>query len=236
MSSITEVVQTVKDPRARSQGEEEPMEPPPPVTPARAGAAATASPMVGPGTASGGASHKLPLWDLKKEDSLSRKLSGRGSLMGSVSEASPSLWLFLTEGPCDMTWHGWFLGRFKMGKRSSVGSREQALPAAEVEAPAPPAPPEAATEKERKNSWEKEGRERDIRQGIDLATTLERIEKNFVITDPRIPDNPIVSTQTKPQPPTGGVAAISGLVSLSWISQNGVLGLCRSSRRIASWS
>lgn len=41
-------------------------------------------------------------------------------------------------------------------------------------------------------SWERAERERDIRQGIDLATTLERIEKNFVITDPRIPDNPIV--------------------------------------------
>nr|7TBO_A Chain A, D12 LOV2-DARPin fusion [synthetic construct]7TBO_B Chain B, D12 LOV2-DARPin fusion [synthetic construct] len=26
----------------------------------------------------------------------------------------------------------------------------------------------------------------------DLATTLERIEKNFVITDPRLPDNPII--------------------------------------------
>lgn len=42
------------------------------------------------------------------------------------------------------------------------------------------------------DSWERAERERDIRQGIDLATTLERIEKNFVITDPRIPDNPIV--------------------------------------------
>ncbi|KAG0563371.1 hypothetical protein KC19_8G025400 [Ceratodon purpureus] len=31
-----------------------------------------------------------------------------------------------------------------------------------------------------------------IRRGIDLATTLERIEKNFVITDPRLPDNPII--------------------------------------------
>ncbi|OEL38879.1 Phototropin-2 [Dichanthelium oligosanthes] len=162
MSSMTEVVQTVKGPRARSEGEEEPMEPPPPVTPARPGTAATASPLVGPGTPSAGASLKSPLWDLKKEDSkLSRKLSGRGSLM---------------------------MG-FKMGKRSSLGSKE-ALPA--VEAPSP-APPEAAvTEKERKNSWEQEGRERDIRQGIDLATTLERIEKNFVITDPRLPDNPII--------------------------------------------
>nr|2V0U_A Chain A, NPH1-1 [Avena sativa]2V0W_A Chain A, NPH1-1 [Avena sativa]7PGX_AAA Chain AAA, NPH1-1 [Avena sativa]7PGY_AAA Chain AAA, NPH1-1 [Avena sativa] len=28
--------------------------------------------------------------------------------------------------------------------------------------------------------------------GEFLATTLERIEKNFVITDPRLPDNPII--------------------------------------------
>lgn len=45
---------------------------------------------------------------------------------------------------------------------------------------------------ERVDSWERSERERDIRQGIDLATTLERIEKNFVITDPRLPDNPII--------------------------------------------
>nr|AML76589.1 putative LOV domain-containing protein [Akebia trifoliata] len=42
------------------------------------------------------------------------------------------------------------------------------------------------------DDWDLEARERDIRQGIDLATTLERIEKNFVITDPRLPDNPII--------------------------------------------
>ncbi|KAI5064652.1 hypothetical protein GOP47_0021322 [Adiantum capillus-veneris] len=30
------------------------------------------------------------------------------------------------------------------------------------------------------------------RRGIDLATTLERIGKSFVITDPRLPDNPII--------------------------------------------
>uniref|UniRef100_A0A5B7B7G5 non-specific serine/threonine protein kinase n=1 Tax=Davidia involucrata TaxID=16924 RepID=A0A5B7B7G5_DAVIN len=45
---------------------------------------------------------------------------------------------------------------------------------------------------ERSNSWDHAEREKDIRQGIDLATTLERIEKNFVITDPRLPDNPII--------------------------------------------
>ncbi|KAK1439430.1 hypothetical protein QVD17_05248 [Tagetes erecta] len=43
----------------------------------------------------------------------------------------------------------------------------------------------------RTDSWDRE-RARDVRQGIDLATTLERIEKNFVITDPRLPDNPII--------------------------------------------
>nr|AML77393.1 putative LOV domain-containing protein [Platycodon grandiflorus] len=45
---------------------------------------------------------------------------------------------------------------------------------------------------ERTDSWDRAERERDMRQGIDLATTLERIEKNFVITDPRLPDNPII--------------------------------------------
>nr|AML77130.1 putative LOV domain-containing protein [Stylidium adnatum] len=45
---------------------------------------------------------------------------------------------------------------------------------------------------DRSDSWNSIERERDIRQGIDLATTLERIEKNFVISDPRLPDNPII--------------------------------------------
>ncbi|XP_022140478.1 phototropin-2 isoform X2 [Momordica charantia] len=45
---------------------------------------------------------------------------------------------------------------------------------------------------ERSDSWDRSEMDRDVRQGIDLATTLERIEKNFVITDPRLPDNPII--------------------------------------------
>ncbi|KAL6851462.1 hypothetical protein ACP4OV_020395 [Aristida adscensionis] len=134
MSSMTEVVQTVKNPRARSQEEQDgeaapPLEPPP--------------------SADGGGL-KSPLWDLKKEDArLSRRMSSRGSLKGSL----------------------------RLGKRSSAVNREMA--AAAVEEPTPAPAPEAE-------------RERDIRQGIDLATTLERIEKNFVITDPRLPDNPII--------------------------------------------
>ncbi|CAM6050063.1 unnamed protein product [Sphagnum compactum] len=41
-------------------------------------------------------------------------------------------------------------------------------------------------------SFDDAERNKDIRRGIDLATTLERIAKNFVITDPRLPDNPII--------------------------------------------
>ncbi|CAD6343625.1 unnamed protein product, partial [Miscanthus lutarioriparius] len=135
MSSITEVVQTVKHPRARSEGEQEPVEPAP---------LTTAPPLVAPATL---------LWDVKKED----------------SAAEPEV------EPPPLLPHGVQDGEEELGRK------QEALPA-QVEAPAPL---ESATEKERKNSWEQEGRERDIRQGIDLATTLERIEKNFVITDPR---------------------------------------------------
>ncbi|TVU03487.1 hypothetical protein EJB05_50971 [Eragrostis curvula] len=45
---------------------------------------------------------------------------------------------------------------------------------------------------ERPESFDDELRKKEMRRGIDLATTLERIEKNFVITDPRLPDNPII--------------------------------------------
>lgn len=48
---------------------------------------------------------------------------------------------------------------------------------------------------ERPESFDDDFRRKEMRRGIDLATTLERIEKNFVITDPRLPDNPIVRQQ-----------------------------------------
>lgn len=46
---------------------------------------------------------------------------------------------------------------------------------------------------EERESLDDSERATEIRRGMDLATTLERIEKNFVITDPCLPDNPIVS-------------------------------------------
>lgn len=45
---------------------------------------------------------------------------------------------------------------------------------------------------ESRDSVDDNTRKKEMRKGIDLATTLERIEKNFVITDPRLPDNPII--------------------------------------------
>ncbi|KAL6967416.1 Phototropin-1 [Sarracenia purpurea var. burkii] len=45
---------------------------------------------------------------------------------------------------------------------------------------------------DRPESLDDKLRKKEMRKGIDLATTLERIEKNFVITDPRLPDNPII--------------------------------------------
>nr|AML79181.1 putative LOV domain-containing protein [Limonium spectabile] len=44
----------------------------------------------------------------------------------------------------------------------------------------------------RPDSMDEKIRRKEKRKGLDLATTLERIEKNFVVTDPRLPDNPII--------------------------------------------
>ncbi|GAU14619.1 hypothetical protein TSUD_96830 [Trifolium subterraneum] len=52
---------------------------------------------------------------------------------------------------------------------------------------------DSSEDDERSDSFEdKITKKKEKRKGLDLATTLERIEKNFVITDPRLPDNPII--------------------------------------------
>ncbi|KAJ9178199.1 hypothetical protein P3X46_010100 [Hevea brasiliensis] len=51
---------------------------------------------------------------------------------------------------------------------------------------------EMSDDDSRDDSVDDKERKKEMRKGIDLATTLERIEKNFVITDPRLPDNPII--------------------------------------------
>nr|AML76713.1 putative LOV domain-containing protein [Moringa oleifera] len=82
----------------------------------------------------------------------------------------------------------------KSGRISLMGLKGRSLSSAGKQEQQPGIEPEVLMTKdiERSDSWDHSERERDIRQGIDLATTLERIEKNFVITDPRLPDNPII--------------------------------------------
>nr|AML78094.1 putative LOV domain-containing protein [Euploca filiformis] len=82
----------------------------------------------------------------------------------------------------------------KSGRASFLGSKGRKSSNIQKLESQPSIEPEILMTKdiERTDSWDHSERERDIRQGIDLATTLERIEKNFVITDPRLPDNPII--------------------------------------------
>ncbi|XP_020080074.1 phototropin-2-like isoform X2 [Ananas comosus] len=153
LSSITEVVQTVRHPHTHSQvvAEHE--------FPAKLNEQENVyidSPLQTPAELKSFKSpgRLTPLIDVKNESSrMSTRKSGRLSLIG-----------------------------FKGKKRSSVGSRELNIE------------PEILMTKDvqRTESWDHVEREKEIRQGIDLATTLERIEKNFVITDPRLPDNPII--------------------------------------------
>nr|AML78970.1 putative LOV domain-containing protein [Gynandropsis gynandra] len=82
----------------------------------------------------------------------------------------------------------------KSGRASFTGLKHKSFSSTRMHENVPTTEPEPliTTNVERCDSWDRSERERDIRQGIDLATTLERIEKNFVITDPRLPDNPII--------------------------------------------
>nr|AML76863.1 putative LOV domain-containing protein [Amelanchier canadensis] len=82
----------------------------------------------------------------------------------------------------------------KSGRTSSIGFKTRSLSSASRHEKEPIIEPEVlmTTDIEPSDNWDSSERERDIRQGIDLATTLERIEKNFVISDPRIPDCPII--------------------------------------------
>nr|AHZ63920.1 phototropin [Zygnemopsis sp. MFZO] len=75
----------------------------------------------------------------------------------------------------------------KKGKRSSL-----LLSRLSVSSRQAPKPEDLITTEEDKRDSFDDMSEKKQRHGIDLATTLERIQKNFVITDPRLPDNPII--------------------------------------------
>uniref|UniRef100_A0A1D1Y894 non-specific serine/threonine protein kinase n=1 Tax=Anthurium amnicola TaxID=1678845 RepID=A0A1D1Y894_9ARAE len=101
----------------------------------------------------------------------------------------------ITSSPRDPRKSSWKSGRSSLlgsARSSLMGFRGRARSTAEKLEPS--IEPEILMTRDvhRTESWDRVEREKDIRQGIDLATTLERIEKNFVITDPRLPDNPII--------------------------------------------
>nr|AML79646.1 putative LOV domain-containing protein [Mougeotia sp. BC-2016] len=77
--------------------------------------------------------------------------------------------------------------------RGSIADMQKNIPLSELtsnEAKQGAAAAEQA-EDEGRDSFDITG-EKAVRRGLDLATTLERIQKNFVITDPRLPENPII--------------------------------------------
>ncbi|KZV23951.1 phototropin-1 [Dorcoceras hygrometricum] len=91
-----------------------------------------------------------------------------------------------------------FIAILKKGKRESASSAaEEAVPDFNVdddyhEDDEDMFSSESDDDDRRPESVDDKVRKKEMRKGIDLATTLERIEKNFVITDPRLPDNPII--------------------------------------------
>ncbi|CDP08961.1 unnamed protein product [Coffea canephora] len=81
------------------------------------------------------------------------------------------------------------MGIMKKGRRSSTADEEFE---AKVTMDDNEVDDDSDAEDGRPQSLDDKVRKKEMRKGIDLATTLERIEKNFVITDPRLPDNPII--------------------------------------------
>lgn len=87
-----------------------------------------------------------------------------------------------------------FMGIMKKGRRRSSTAEEEFEASVTLDVNDEDDEEEADSDDddERPESLDDKVRKKEMRKGIDLATTLERIEKNFVITDPRLPDNPII--------------------------------------------
>nr|AML77891.1 putative LOV domain-containing protein [Phyla dulcis] len=84
-----------------------------------------------------------------------------------------------------------FMGILKKGRRSST-AQEEIEPNFDEDEENDNGFSSESEDDGRPDSVDDKVRKKEMRKGIDLATTLERIEKNFVITDPRLPDNPII--------------------------------------------
>ncbi|KAH6810443.1 phototropin 1 [Perilla frutescens var. frutescens] len=97
----------------------------------------------------------------------------------------------LPEKPHKKTSRRSFMGILKKGRRASTQELEPEFEDDEDEEKENGYSSESEDDG-RPDSVDDKVRKKEMRKGIDLATTLERIEKNFVITDPRLPDNPII--------------------------------------------
>nr|AML78202.1 putative LOV domain-containing protein [Anisacanthus quadrifidus] len=111
--------------------------------------------------------------------------AGTRSSMQKISE--------LPEKPPKKATRRSFMGILKKGKRQSGAQEvEPEFKMIEDDEENPNGDSSESEDDVRPDSVDDKVRKKEMRKGIDLATTLERIEKNFVITDPRLPDNPII--------------------------------------------
>ncbi|CAA2933628.1 LOV domain-containing [Olea europaea subsp. europaea] len=168
-SSVTELLEAVKEPRARALSE------------------STNRPFMR--KSEDGGLEKFDAINLRNsENTAPAKPARRHSHAGTRSSMQKIM--EVPEKPQKKSSRSSFMAILKKGKRSSTAEEFDDNIV-------------TMDEDDNDNSWESDDdarpdsvddkvRKKEMRKGIDLATTLERIEKNFVITDPRLPDNPII--------------------------------------------
>ncbi|KAK3012470.1 hypothetical protein RJ639_007981, partial [Escallonia herrerae] len=160
VSSVTELVQAVKRPRALSESANRPFM----------------------RKSGGGGNNDGFEAALEKNTVPQRRYSHAGTRTASMQRISE-----LPEKKAKKTSRLSFMGMIKKKRASS-----EEFDAGMLGADDDDDEEEESEDDARPESLDNKVRQKQMRKGIDLATTLERIEKNFVITDPRLPDNPII--------------------------------------------
>ncbi|KAG5114716.1 hypothetical protein JHK82_037985 [Glycine max] len=127
--------------------------------------------------------------DKEKAQKTLRRISESGASFGRKSEGSGNRISMERISELPENKHRNSQRRSFMGFRRKSQSNDESMDSEVIEDES-----SESEDDERPNSFELDDKEkqREKRKGLDLATTLERIEKNFVITDPRLPDNPII--------------------------------------------
>ncbi|CAI7880731.1 unnamed protein product [Closterium sp. NIES-54] len=145
-----------------------------------------------------------PAMEAVEEDEGDHKARRDGGLTNHGSHPFPSIPLPIRTGTARRSGRSW---QWKQWRRTRATTRRGggicpsypplflAFPSPSSPHSSPPSP--RCSKKERSEPAMEAVEEEDegdhkARRGLDLATTLERIQKNFVITDPRLPENPII--------------------------------------------